>query len=162
MGVDNLNAELQFIDNDTTDTEWANSTYYSIFGGDYNINTLRGSIASTIMKLQAWMPQATIILCTPAGGWRSDVQNIAEPDLYPDMQPVSNIIREMSDRLSIPLIDVHRWGGNSLNCVTGKYYGLQSDGAHPYGNVGQQRLANVMVGGLKTIYPLPEELKWIE
>jgi hypothetical protein len=110
-----LDGNLQWIANDDTDTEWAASEEYATYGGDYNIMTTRGGIASTIMKLQAWMPNCVIVLATPISG-RGTPQEL-NPELKDiSMQKLAGIVREMSQLMSIPCIDVYSTCGiNGLN-----------------------------------------------
>lgn len=138
--------EFAWVEGDTTDPEWAASSYYSTYGGDYNISTLEGGIVSTIMKLQAWMPNAVIILGTPINGQGTTGQ--LRPDangLYKQVQHVKNV----GLRFSIPVIDVYATCGiNGLNRT--EYI---TDGIHPYSVAGSKMVARAIIGGFKTILP---------
>ena len=138
--------EFSWVEGDTTDPEWAASSYYATYGGDYNISTLEGGIASTIMKLQAWLPNAVIILGTPINGQGTTGQ--LRPDangLYKQVQHVKNV----GLRFSIPVIDVYATCGiNGLNRT--EYI---TDGIHPYSVVGSKMIARAIIGGFKTILP---------
>lgn len=46
-----------------TDTDWVSSSSY--IGGDYDITTTWGAMASTIMKFKVWMPNCKIVILTP-------------------------------------------------------------------------------------------------
>ena len=141
--------EFEFIPGKQTDPEWAaDLEYYNRYGGDYNIETLRGGIASTIMKLQAWMPQAIIVLCTPISG-RGDTGEL-NPELSDSgMEKVAENVRYMHKKMSIPLIDMYATDGiNGLNRTT-----YIQDGIHPYLPAGKKMVARAMIGGLKTIIP---------
>lgn len=146
-------AELEFIDDDRTDEEWADSSYYSKYNGDYNIKTLRGGITSTIMKFQAWMPNAILVLCTPMS---TNVESSIGSGTTTDIDTkknyqLSRTVKEMANRLSIPLIDVFATDGiNSLNRTP-----FVSDNIHPGTVLGQKRLAMTIIGGLKNILPYP-------
>ena len=144
-----VDTELEFIPNDATDVEWKNSNYYNIYGGDYNIKTVRGGIASTIMKMQAWMPNAVIVLCTPISG-RGETGELNINLKDKSMQLVAEIVRDMSKLMSIPLIDVYATCGiNGLNRTR-----FITDGIHPYSAAGNKMVARAIIGGLKTILPL--------
>ena len=138
--------EFSWVEGDTTDPEWAASEQYATYGGDYNISTLEGGIASTIMKLQAWMPNAVIILGTPINGQGTTGQ--LRPDaggLYKQVQHVKNV----GLRFSIPVIDVYATCGISgLNRT--EYI---TDTIHPYSVAGSKMIAKAIIGGFKTILP---------
>ncbi len=138
--------EFVWVKGDTTDPEWALSEQYATYGGDYNISTLEGGIASTIMKLQAWMPNAVIILGTPINGQGTTGQ--LRPDangLYKQVEHVKNV----GLRFSIPVIDVYATCGiNGLNRT--EYI---TDTIHPYSVAGSKMIARAIIGGFKTILP---------
>ena len=152
--------EFQFVPEDRTDEEWASSEYYSKYNGDFNIKTVRGGIASTIMKFQAWMPNARLILCTPMStavdtNTIGDDKTALTTDLSYTlkMYKVAQAVKDVADKLSIPLIDVfHNDGINPLNRTP-----YVSDMIHPGTKSGNQRLAITMIGGMKTILPNPEK-----
>lgn len=140
---------LQFVEESQTDPEWATSEYYATYRGDYNINTVRGGIASTIMKMQAWMPNAILVLCTPISGRYSPAEDINVNLTDPDMQLIADIVRDMAKLMSIPLIDMYATDGiNGLNRL--RYI---SDNIHPYKLDGRKMLARAVIGGLKGIIP---------
>lgn len=141
-----LESEPDFIENDTTDTEWAASSYYSTYGGDYNINTLKGGIASTIMKLQAWMPQAKIVLLTPISG-RGTQSQLNKELSDTNMQKVQVAVKDIHNLMSIPCIDVYgNCGINGLNRTT-----YITDTIHPYNQYGSARIASAINGELNRI-----------
>lgn len=144
----NNNAELAWVANDTTDPEWAASDYYATYGGDYNISTLRGGIASTIMKMQAWMPNAIIIIGTPLNG-QTNQRGINRPDYVPDEYEKSIIIKDVANKYGCPVIDV--FGTCGINTLNSSRY--ITDGTHPYSEDGLMMLARAVIGGLKIIYP---------
>lgn len=147
-GVDGT--ELQWIEGDTTDREWATSEYYASYGGDYNITTLQGGIASAIMKLQAWMPQAIIILGTPISG-RANGSNASElnPALSTTLYAQCSHVKNVASQLSIPVIDVYGTCGiNGLNRT--KYI---TDVIHPYCAAGSKMIARAVIAGMKNILP---------
>ena len=132
-----------WVPNDETDPEWKNSEYYSTYGGDYNISTIKGGIASTIMKIQAWMPNAIIVLGTNLNGRSADkTLSIDEANKAKDMIEVAQL-------LGIPCIDVFGTAGiNGLNSLR-----FIIDGIHPYSVLGSKYLARSIIGGLKSIIP---------
>lgn len=140
---------LEFIKGNETDPEWASSEYYATYGGDYNIKTVRGGIASTILKMQAWMPNAILVLCTPISGRYSPAEDININLTDTDMELIADIVRDMAKLMSIPLIDMYATDGiNGLNRL--RYI---SDSIHPYKLDGKKMLARAVIGGLKGIMP---------
>ena len=139
--------EVQFLTGDNTDPEWANSAYYQTYNGDYNINTVRGGIASTIMKLQAWMPNAVIVLMTPISG--KGTQGELNPELTSKMTEIADIVKEMHNLMSIPCIDVY--GTCGINGLNRTLY--ITDTIHPYSENGSKMVARAVIGGLKSIIP---------
>ena len=148
-----LTDECQWISEDRTDPEWSTSEYYSEYGGDYNILTWRGAICSLVMKFQAWMPDARLILCTPASG---SISYGEENKIYPDraydgsQYEKSEAMREVARRLSIPLIDVNATCGiNMLNRTS-----YLQDYIHPNVTSGQKMIAQSFIGGFYSINKL--------
>ena len=153
-------AEIEFLAEDKTDAEWAASEYYSKYNGDFNIETLQGAIASTIMKFQVWMPNARLILCTPMST-AVDSKTIGEDNTATTtdlsytikMLKVAKAVKNAADVLSVPVIDVfHNDGINPLNRTP-----YVQDMIHPLWSTGNQRLAITVIGGMKTILPDPEK-----
>lgn len=130
-----------WVPNDETDPEWKSSEYYSAYGGDYNISTIKGGIASTIMKMQAWMPNAIIVLGTNLNGHGADkTLGVDEADKAKDMIEVAQL-------LGIPCIDVFGTTGiNGLNSTR-----FITDGIHPYSVIGSKYVARSIIGGLKSV-----------
>ena len=151
MGSTNDNddsAELTWVANSTVDAEWAASSYYATYGGDYNINTLRGGVASTIMKMQAWMPNAVIVLATPLNGQTNQSGQI-RPNYIPDEYEKGIKVMEIARKFGTPCVDVFGTCGiNTLNSPT-----YITDGTHPYNTEGHKALARAIIGGLKSIMP---------
>lgn len=141
------NTDAAFVSNDTTDPEWAASTYYTTYGGDYNIGTFKGGIASTIMKLNAWMPQALIVVGTPLSGY-GPIGQISTSVNLPEYNKSKDIL-EMAKRCSCPCIDVFATDGimpfNRNLYIT--------DNVHPYNAAGQKMLARAVIAGLKNVMP---------
>lgn len=146
MGFDAA-TEIQFVEGDRTDAEWASSSYYQTYGGDYNINTVKGGIASTIMKLQAWMPNAVIVLMTPISGRGEEGELNLE--LTSKMTEIADAVKDVHNLMSIPCIDVYGTCGiNGLNRT--RYI---TDTIHPYSEDGSKMVARAVIGGMKGITP---------
>jgi hypothetical protein len=111
---------------------------------------MEGGLASTIMKLQAWMPQAIIVVGTPISG-RANGSNDGElnPALLTVLYDQCSHVKNVANQLSIPVIDVYATCGiNGLNRT--KYI---TDTIHPYSVDGSKMIARAIIGGLKTILP---------
>ena len=145
---DELNdTPVQFIKGAQTDHEWAASEQYAVYGGDYNINTLRGGMASTVMKFHAWMPNAVIVVGTNLSG--KGAAGEVGTDLDMSEYSKSLIEKEMASRMSCPCIDVYSTCG--INPWNSREY--ISDGVHPYMESGEMMLGRTIVGGLNSITP---------
>ena len=137
---------ISWIANDATDPEWASSSEYN--GGDYNLTTLKGGIASTIMKFQKWMPDAIITIETPLSG-RGNSTNNSRPDRFETVEfQKSEKVREAAKRFSCPVIDVNAECG--INAVNGGNY--MADGVHP-NNEGEDMIVRVETAKMRAIYP---------
>lgn len=145
---DELNdTPVQFIKGAQTDPEWAASEQYAVYGGDYNINTLRGGMASTVMKFHAWMPNAVIVIGTNLSG-KGSVGEVGT-DLDISEYRKALIEKEMASRMSCPCIDVYSTCGiNPWNST--EYI---NDGVHPYMESGEMMLGRTITGGLNSITP---------
>ena len=146
---DGSDTEPLFVENDTTDTEWASSPYYSTYGGDYNINTMMGGMASCLMKLQAWMPNATIIYGIPflCGRGEYDMNKIVT-DLNPNMWSQSRLLESVAKRCGFPIIDIYAESGvNGWNRLT-----YVADIIHPTRS-GMAMIGQALCNGLSRIYP---------
>lgn len=140
------NTEYEWVKNSAIDEEWANATE-NIYGGDYNINTLKGGILSTIMKLQARCPNAVIVIGTPLSG--RGITGEFSTDLIGTEYEKSEIIKEVCGKFSTPVIDIFKTCGiNPLNRLD-----FISDSVHPYLEEGKKMLARTVIGGLKNIMP---------
>ena len=101
------NANASFIEGSTVDLEWSQSDYYTDYGGDYNIETFRGAIASLIMKMQAWMPNAVLVLMSPISGqgtanrfkaYFNILPQVSVGDVYsPDNTPMRMTVTAITD-----------------------------------------------------------------
>ena len=136
------------------DTEWAASREYADYNGDYNIETVKGGIASTIMKLQAWMPHATLILMSPISGvyinGQESIKDLENSESA-QMKTLAETVKEIAFRMSIPFIDVYASDG--INTLNHKLKGYISDGIHPYSDEGNNRIARAVISGL--IHTIP-------
>ena len=139
--------EPSWVANSSVDAEWAasGSEYYGKYNGDYNISETTGALYSTIMKMQLWMPQALIILCTPWSGLQNTTNVIANRTAQSDN------VRYAAINNSVPLIDV-----NAICAVNGRngslYMKDSSDWVHP--NVdGGKLLARAFCSGMLGIVP---------
>lgn len=141
----NKQGAVEWVAGDSTDPEWAASSYYALFGGDYNINTMYGGIASTIMKLQAWMPNALIVLGTPISGHGTtgEINTVVPSALYWQCE----VVKEVAAMFSVPCIDVFATCGiNGLNRTE-----FITDTIHPYTVAGSKMIARAVAAGLKNV-----------
>jgi hypothetical protein len=148
-----------FDSSNVTDPEWSAETTYREFTGDYNLSTFKGAIASTIMKFQAWMPNAIIVLGTQLSGQT----NVAGGDRTSQItnalglkaSDYAQALKEVAFEFSTPYVDV--FGTTGINQLNSKLF--IKDGTHPYDidgtNKGNRTLARAVIGGLKNIVPLP-------
>lgn len=166
----NTNAgDVLFVEEDSIDADWHSSEYYN--GGDFNVSTIKGAVCSAIMKLQAWMPQAVIIIATPlsgrntGGGFNGTNQQVNSEGLN-EMQ-FANAIKEAAAYMSVPVIDINTLTG--INQLNRKYY--IKDGVHPYKitdgsgvwhNNGSVAMARVFMKGMDNIYPKFDYIEWKE
>jgi hypothetical protein len=141
------NTEVEWVENDATDTEWVASAYYSAYGGDFNISTLKGGVASTIMKMQAWCPNAIIVIGTPLSG--SGANGVINKNIVTNEYEKSQIIKDVTSKMSIPTIDINATCGiNGFNRLV-----YITDEVHPYSEDGKKMLARAVIGGFRTIEP---------
>ena len=127
------------------DTDWVESDEYN--GGDYNVSTFCGAIASTIMKLQIRCPNAIIVLATPLARWDIENHKNYEVNGKCNMDVAETEIK-VARYMSIPQIDVN--GNCGINGYNYRTY--ITDGVHPYNDDGKKMLARTIVGGLYNIY----------
>ena len=128
-----------------TDTDWANATEYN--GGDYNVTTFTGAIASTIMKMQARCPNAKIIIASPLSRWNTTNHTpFAKENVT--MQDMAEIEHKTANYMSVPFIDV-----TALCGINGWNYSTYiSDSVHPNA-AGGKMLAAAMLSGFESLYP---------
>lgn len=135
------------VDNDA-DLDWINDDeFYN--GGDYDVTTFVGGIASTIMKMQLWCPNAVIVLATPFCKYDTNANDLWLNSNNISLKEVSETELDIAKRLSAPTIDVN----STCNVSAFNYSEFVTDGVHP-SSAGQKRLARSMVSGLLHIYPM--------
>lgn len=149
-----METECAWVEGSSKDAEWYASEYYQQYGGDYNIECVKGGIASVVMKLQAWMPQALIVLMTPISGvyinGNDEVKDLENSEST-KMKQLADVVKEISYRMSIPCIDVY--GTDCINTLNHKKDGLITDGIHPYSDAGCKKIARAIISGLNPIMP---------
>ena len=135
-------AEPDWIANNATDPTWANdTTYYK--GGDYDITTLSGAIASTIMKMQTWCPNAVVVLATPFPWFdlTTKEQKVNSSNLK--FRRLCEIEEEIAGYAGTDVIDANgKCGINGVN-----FSSYQLDGVHPNAD-GRKMYGKVFVGEL--------------
>lgn len=128
-----------------TDTAWTNATEYN--GGDYDVSTFTGAIASTIMKMQVRCPNAKIVIASPLSRWNT-TNHIPYTKENVSMQDMADVEHKTANYMSVPFIDITALCGiNGWNYST--YIG---DGVHP-NTAGGKMLASAMLSGFESIYP---------
>ena len=149
-----MDTECAWVEGSNYDKEWKASEYYKDYGGDYNIETVRGGIASTYMKLQAWMPQALIVLMSPISGvyvnGNDGVKDLENPESA-KMKKLAETVKDIAFRLSVPFIDVY--GTDCINSLNKKLRNYITDGIHPYSDSGCKVIARAIISGLQSIVP---------
>ena len=128
----------------------------------FDESTFMGAVASTVVKIQEWVPDAIIVLASPLSGrgiseeWMqtdSDMnQNqteVAYNSLGYTTQDYAAAIEEVAEYLSIPFIDV--FGNTGINQFNRQQY--IRDLVHPT-QEGGKAIARVMIGGLEAIAPV--------
>ena len=149
-----MDTECAWVEGSNYDKEWKASEYYKDYGGDYNIETVRGGIASTYMKLQAWMPQALIVLMSPISGvyvnGNDGVKDLENPESA-KMKKLAETVKDIAFRLSVPFIDVY--GTDCINSLNKKLRNYITDGIHPYSDAGCKVIARAIISGLQSIVP---------
>lgn len=145
------------------DTDWKDSKYYC--GGDFDTLTIKGAICSAIMKLQAWMPQAIIIIATPLSGRATsedfngkNTTGLCTNDSGVSEAGFSQFIKDAARYMSTPVIDI--FGETGINPFNRKYFIY--DRVHPYQindkdnvshNNGNVAMARVFITNMRSIMP---------
>lgn len=142
------NSDIVFATNSTADEAWSKSTFYTKYNGDYDLTKRRGAILSTIMKIQAWCPNAMIILTNFPNSRLSNGTglNDTETQKMEYQLPILNAIEFVHKWWGIPLIDF--MGSCRINPLNRAEY--CADGIHPNGK-GYKLLGNAAVGVLKNL-----------
>ena len=143
---DNSAVVPEWVANSVQDAEWAASSYY--MNGDYNLSTLAGAIASTLMKLQIWCSNAVIVLATPFSRY----------DLETNAQTVVNNVNfrtfceteiNIAGYMATPVIDAN---GRSNITLYNYDDATLSDDTHP-NEYGRELYGRPFIGALFGIYP---------
>lgn len=119
-----------------TDTDWKNAErYYN--GGDYDVTNTWGGMASCLMKMQVWMPQAKIIVLVPIT--RKGVNfNVPVNGVGATHQDLCESVKSVADWCGVEAIDMNCCGINQFNVDT-----MISDGVHP-SSEGQKRMGQYL------------------
>ncbi|MGL5379957.1 SGNH/GDSL hydrolase family protein, partial [Clostridium sp.] len=135
-----------------SDTVWQSDTTYREFAGDFKIDTFKGSIASTIMKIQAYSPNSIIVLGTQLSGQGvtgSNRVDMITNSLGLTPYDYAKAMKEVANEFSIPVIDVFSLTG--INQFNRKKY--ITDSVHPYSENGKKAIARTIICGLKNVMP---------
>lgn len=152
----------KFIQDEGHDSEWVESSEY--LGGDFDLLTFSGCIASTIMKLQIRCPNARIILSAPLPRWWTPtVQpvegSLADPVDEEYMQQeyrngktildVADVEEKVAKYMGVPFFNLtEECGINGFNYET-----YMEDAVHPYKTAGQKLLGRNVAQGINRVYP---------
>lgn len=142
-----VGGDPSFIDGSNVDTDWSASSLYT--GGDYDINTYKGGIASTVMKIQTWCPDAIVVLGDQLSGRAGTGKNMAVDANGNTPLDLSKMLRDVAQYMSVPVINV--FGTTGINQVNRDRY--LSDSVHPYTRNGREALARAVIAGIKNVYP---------
>lgn len=127
----------------------------------FDEETFMGAVASTVVKIQEWCPNATVVLATPFSGRGAYEEGMTNEEMAADQtEPVYNqlglttedyakAVMEVAEYLSVPCIDV--FGNCGVNQFNRSAY--LEDLVHP-NQAGGEAIARVIIGGLKAIEPL--------
>lgn len=143
-GIDEVWAKPVWSADNKADTHWsADGTYYN--GGDFDTNSFVGAIASTIMKMQIWCPNAVIVVLTPISRW-VDFAHYGNKGLT--LQDVSDLIKKTAAFMGVDCIDL-----NAICGINGFNYNTYiSDGIHP-NTAGLKLMGRALNGALNGICP---------
>ena len=131
-----------------TDTDWKNAEgYYN--GGDYDVTNTWGGMASCLMKMQVWMPQAKIIVLVPIT--RKGVNfNVPVNSVGATHQDLCQSVKSVADWCNVETIDMNCCGINQFNIDA-----MLSDGVHPSSN-GQKRMGQYLAVKFNTMVKFVE------
>lgn len=137
--------EPVWVPSDATDPTWAgDATYYK--GGDYDITTFSGAIASAIMKMRTWCPNAVIVLATPFPRFNTSTKQQYQNAAGVSFRQMCEMEMEIAGFVGAPVIDAN--GGSGIDGVNFSAY--QVDGVHP-NEAGRKMFGRVFVGELTAI-----------
>ena len=128
----------------TTDAMWKGAIEYN--GGDFDITTFSGAVASTIMKLQKRCPNAVVVVGTPISGYGTK-ENAEKNSRSLTVEDYAGAIADVAHMMSVPCVDV--FGATGINQFN--YAGKITDGTHPYSVEGCKCLGRAVIGGMKTV-----------
>jgi hypothetical protein len=117
-----------------------------------DLTTYIGGLCSTVMKMQLWCPNATIIIGTPLSGRDSgkSTPSFFVNSLGKDYIEYVKATLDAAQRYSIPCIDVY--GNTGINPFNVKDH--IADGVHPYKDKGTKALSRAVIAGMLGIYKL--------
>lgn len=123
----------------------------------YDETTFKGAVASTIVKIQEWVPNAVIVFASPLSGRGPESEtkmhdNMTKPQyngIGLTTQDYANAMEEVCEYFSVPYIDV--FGETGINCFNRSQY--ISDTVHP-NDEGGKAIARVMIGRLDDLRPV--------
>lgn len=121
-----LNGTLQpqWSSENQLDTDWMSAEgYYN--GGDYDISNTWGAMASCLMKMQIWMPQAKIIVLIPIIRKGVEFNNPVNTNGV-NMQTFNENLKKIADWCNVEVIDMSVCGITQFNSDT-----MIPDGFHP-------------------------------
>lgn len=128
---------------------WATDNYFAV--GDFYRGSLKGAIASALMKLQAWMPNAKILVFTPISGNGTDTANATELPTNANgntMVDFATAVLKVARDFSVDAFDVNaKLGINPFNRAT-----YMIDGLHLNDN-GKKRLGEVAIEAISQRMP---------
>ena len=142
-------SDMEFVSGSKIDTEWANSEYYSVFNGDYDITKRRGAMLSTIMKLQFQAPNAKIVFINFPNTRLSDGtgKNSVSIENLSYQKSVLDAMEYVHKMWGIPLIDL--FGTSGINPLNRAKYTADSIHCNQLGY--SSMFANAVIAGLKPI-----------
>lgn len=134
---------LWSVDNQT-DTDWINAEgYYN--GGDYDVTNTWGGMASCLMKMQIWMPQAKVIVLVPITRKGINYNNPTN-DLGATYQDLSNSIKSVADWCNVEVVDMMCCGITQWNADD-----TIPDGVHPQQGMGWSRMTSYLKSKMNAI-----------
>lgn len=114
----------QWSSENITDTDWKEDVeFYN--GGDYDVLSTWGGMASCLMKMQIWMPQAKIIVLIPIIRKGVNYNNPINRNGV-SLQKFNNNLRSIADLCNIEIVDMSVCGITQFNADI-----MIPDGFHP-------------------------------